>query len=571
MNDLTMMDRLDSDARKRMQQAIRLSWMGNLEKFCQDLWPEAFTDKKMTPQRREYMRYLVDESVPQLAITAYRGFAKTTYMLMYLAYCAAFRIHPYIQYVSKSEDYSITQCQNLLQLILTNQRYIEFFGHMKPGKYEGVDLQFGRGAFYLADPHTGKPFMMVNPRGWEQQINGALVAVGDRLVRPTLQIIDDGEDREAVQNSDRRKKYSSFIEGTLFPCVSEERPSSKGGRKGLYWTDAVMADSGSGRGPWRRIYADTIKHNDAFIVGLLSSKQWVTLRYPKAERRSDGRYYSLVPGVVSDDEIRLEIASYAEKGLLDDYAREFLCKAQADESAVWTREMYRYYREAEQRISSDAAYKRYIIMDPARTAKKTSCPSAMIAVGVNEDTGDYYVRKLVHGRLEWPKQLDALFQLALETNTRWVGVEITGSNDILKHTLETEARRRGMSGVVQWVWLDGSDVSGKVMEGEDGSSKQKSKEARAETVFPLYQQGRVYHEVSVKNSALEREQLGYPENVFWDALDCAGYIPVMDRKIGVNIRQRERPKLPRHIDERDSKMHKAVQINHKHARRRAFM
>jgi uncharacterized protein YuzE len=551
-----------------MRQAVRLSWIGNLEKFSLDIWPDAFKAEKMIDQRREYMDHLADETIAQLAITAYRGFFKTTGILLYMAYCAAFRIHPYVQYVSKAEDYSIAQCQNMLQMVLANPTFREYFGNIKPVKYEGLDPQFSRGAFFLSDPHSGKPFMLVNPRGWEQQINGALAAVGDVLARPTLQIVDDGEDREAVMNVDRRKKYRGFIDATLFPCVSEERPG-KGPWQGLRWKKDVIRQNR--RGPWRRIYADTIKHNDAYLSNVLTNPHWTVLRYPKAERRADGQYYSLIPTIVSDEEIRTEIKGFADNGDMDHYAREYLCRAQADESAVWTRDMYQYFREGDLRISTDPQYQRYIIMDPARTAKKTSCPSAILAVAVDTETGKYYLRKLKHGRIEWTKQLDEMFKLAIDTHTKWIGVEITGSDDIIKHQMEQEKIRRGLTGVVQFVWLDGRDVSGRALEGEEGNSKQKGKEVRAETVFPLYVQRRIYHEISLKNGPLEAEQLGYPENVQWDALDCAGYIPVMDRKLGIVCKVREQATLPHHYRAKDKKLEQAMAQHHRIMRRRAFI
>ena len=43
-------------------------------------------------------------------------------------------------------------------------------------------------------------------------------------------------------------------------------------------------------------------------------------------------------------------------------------------------------------------------------------------------------------------------------------------------------------------------------------------------LLPHYKSGIIYHDESLKNSKLEKQELNYPKNTWWDALDAASYV-----------------------------------------------
>jgi hypothetical protein len=520
-------------------QAIILRGSYDTQFFGQTFMAESFGDA-MTYQHKETWELIDDETIPRVAICAWRGFGKTTTYVARKVKDICYRYRKFIMLVGRSLDYASMITDNIKSEVIMNPRIRLCFGNMKAQAYEGVELSFSKKAFFLCDPVSGEPICFIVPKGAGQQVRGMNVRLGNQLIRCDDITIDDLEDDDEVNNEELRQGLRRWFHGALLNCVPRSRPNPGTGKWDLRPGQLP---------PWRIFYMDTLKHEDANIAHLLGSSHWKSVRFPQAERRKMGvnpdgsdkyEYFSLVPEIVSHSQVRREVREAVDSGTLDQYCMEKLCIPTAPEMASWTRDSFRYYFESEsptdiiryvartgkkpanmrELLNRSPEVDRFIIVDPARTAQSKSAYTAIMGVAAYCTEQKIYIRSLVNERLETDEILDAVFAMAVSLNTRTIAVEDTGLHMHIQHLFMNGARQRGLN--IEWIWLKGNNLP---RTGDYGTGKDAAKRARASMIVPYYRQGQVIHEESVKNSALEMQQLSFPKAARWDALDCAGYIP----------------------------------------------
>ena len=191
--------------------------------------------------------------------------------------------------------------------------------------------------------------------------------------------------------------------------------------------------------------------------------------------------------------------------------------------------MFHYYSEAAAGdgksmfgLNKDPELHRFLIVDPARTAKSRSCPSAILAVATDYNRGRVHFRKTIARRMSQDALLDTAFTTAFDMNTKVIGVEITGLGDAGKWMWMNYASQHGYKNI-EFVWLEGTDLP----KGDWGAGDDAAKRARASQGLPLYQKHMVYHEESLRGGILETMELSYPLCSSWDIMDCMGYVPTM--------------------------------------------
>jgi|GEM_PF-1116178 len=482
--------------------------------FAKIVLAESF-DEPMTYQHDDVWSMLDDETLPRVVCCAWRGFGKTTMYEAKVVKSILYRQQQFIMVVGKSEDYATAITENIKAILTTNPIIRKLFGRLKPRKInsDDFDFPFSKSSWFIVDPQTQEPICFVTPRGAKQQVRGAQIFIGGRIRRPTLILVDDLEDSEEVDNEELRKKLRKWVDGDLLPCVSRKRPNPRTNR----WNTVEASD-------WRVFYMDTLKHEDAEIQNLLNRTDWKGVVYPQSELRQDPdgkkRYYSLVPELISHEQVRAEVKAAVQANEIDTYCREKMCLPMSPEHAEWQRDYYQYYSEAEIDLSHGVKIERFLIIDPARTKQPKSAFTAILAVAVDLDNGRIYLRDLVNERMSPKEMHDKIFEKALMFNTRVIASEATGMDEHWKYALQNEASKRGLG--VEFVWLKSSGVP---RTGDFGTGKNAVKCARASTMLPFYQARCVYHEYSLKHGPLEMQQLSYPKPSYWDALDCMGYIP----------------------------------------------
>lgn len=499
-------------------QEVLLNSLYSTEYFLQQFLSDSF-DGPFTEQRRRHVAALDDDTLPYMDSCCYRGFGKTSLFIGKCVKNGCFRLEPFTVVVSKTLDYAQSITEIIKSQLLTNPNIRDVFGAMKPVAYHGDNPSFSAKTWHLSDPESGQPFAVYVPKGAGQQMNGLIDEIGGRIWRPTLLGFEDAEDREEVMNEDLREKTSEWFWGTAVPCVSDQRPNPNTNR----WDRPKGASPFLWRPPWRVCYDDTLKHEAALMADLQQSPEWFSLTFPKCEVREDGQYYSCVPEIVSDDQIRKEVEDAQRRGKMDRFAMEYMCRPQADSADNWTRDLFRYYDDNETKALLEPDVERVCICDPARTATSRSSHTAALTGAFSGKLNRIWARNLLHARMGVEEIPFRIIKFALSQQTFVIAVEITGGDDLWKLAFIKAAQELGVADVVQFVWLDARTAP----KGDYGTGKDAPKRARASLLLPYYKLGQVYHDESLRDSVLEKQMLSYPKAAHWDAIDCAAYIPVL--------------------------------------------
>lgn len=483
---------------------------------------------------------LDDDSLPRVTLMAWRGFGKTTLGVVKTVQGIVYRRIYLAMIVGSAENHATEITESVKGELIDNDLIRYCFGDMKADSVPTrVRKRLGRNAWMVYDPATGAAFAGVLPKGAGQRVRGTQMRIRGVIRRPDWIVVDDIEDDQEVLNEDIRRARREWFNGALKECVPKIRPSAATDR----WTIKQLNEYG--RAPWRMLYADTLKHQDANIAHIINSSQWHSVSFPMATLRksppegtaekfqpceyedSKPRYYSEVPEIITTAQVRREIAQSKEDGVFETYCLEKLCLPVSPEGASWTAETFKYYSEKSERMAARNDLVKFIMIDPARTVKPTSAFSAILAVAVDCGGGKVYFRRLINRRMEVMDLINTAFDVALDMDTRVIGVELTGF-ETLKYLMETERTRRGLS-QIQIVSLDAHSAP---RGGDFGSDRHAPKRARASMLAPYYHKGVVYHEDNLRNSPLEQQMLSFPKCTHWDALDCAAYFPEMLKKGG---------------------------------------
>ena len=474
-------------------------------------------DRPTTWQYDKQWDILDNDSLPKIAQLAWRGFGKSAAMTAKMVKGICYRQLIYAIYVSKTNESATSETENVKREILGNERIRYVFGNFKGQTYNGVETQFSRTAWYVSDPsRDGEPFGFINPRGAEQQVRGTNVHLRGRKQRPNMIFCDDLEDDQLVLSEENRQSLSRWFFGSLMEIIDTAKQPASSTRR---WNVKPGEFP-----PWRVFYADTLKHEDALIAHLVQDPSWQSVVLPQCERRlcDDGknRYFSLVPELVTHEQVREEAANAKRQNRLDTYAREKMCKPVPPEEAQWTRDGFKYYRDEEAKLNNNPNIDRFIVVDPAKSANPKSDPSAALFCAADSKGGALYFRHLINERMEPHEFSDEVLRLSLVYNTPHLFIEHTGGSDGLKHHWKNRAAERRLP--VEFYWLSAHQPT---RYGDYGTGRDAVKRARAAQIIPYYKMGYVYHDESLKNSALEQQELSYPKPARWDALDCAGYVP----------------------------------------------
>jgi hypothetical protein len=480
---------------------------------------QVFTDwlyDEMTWQHKGHWDLIDDDECPWTVMNAWRGFGKSAAAKIKVLKCICFRELKYVMWVGSSYKNACDETESIKTELISNERIRHIFGSLKAGSYNDVDSRFSQESWVAADPTTNKPICLVVPKGAGQTIRGRNTVIAGQLVRPQLIIGDDLEDDEEILNEENRVKLRKWFNGALLKCVNtRKQPNPKTHRWERDKNDPNWTY------PWRIFYQDTLKHEDSLMARVLQSPRWKSVVYPLCRYDEQTKqYYSLVPELVSHAQVRSEVDAAIQDQLMDVFCREMMCLPSSPEHAAWTRDSFQYYDDDNKFLNTAPGVENFIVVDPAKTANARSAYTAMLAFAMDPREHRIYFRKLVNARLESARIWEVAFDLAAEMNATVMAVEITGQEGPVKHMVETERRLRNANRIKP-AWL----TAHRVPKGDFGTGREAAKRARVSTVLPYYQRGYIYHEKSLRDSMLENQLLSFPSPKFWDAADCAGYVP----------------------------------------------
>lgn len=484
--------------------------------FCRNVLGHIFY-REFTGQQMEVLRVLGDSSIPRVAVCSWRDFGKTTLLMGFVIHQVLFRRRRFVVYIGSSYDSVVVVTEDIKGELVSNEWIREVFGSFIPRVEEEGDRRYGfsRKMYYLCDPVDGDSFAVIVPKGVGQSIRGIGGVVGGRRVRPDLVVIDDLETDEMVTSDGGLERIHRWFNSTVKYLVDIHEPEYVDGIDGYRW---------GGKSYWRMVVMDTKKHENALISKLIRDRRWHSLVLPKARLGVDGEWYSNVPELFSDEQVRDEIRMEEESGTFELYSREMLCSSSDEMRIRFNSDMFSYY-VGDSVYMGDGVF-RYLVVDPARSISRGSSYTGVLCFGVSMYEGCVYVIDYELRRMG----VDEIERLIVDWLSRYsvhcLCVEDIGLRDWIRSWVDRLLISNDIHTRVMWL------SSGKVI---NRSLFDNTKEARVATVLPLYKSGLVLHNERMRGGILETHLLQYPDLRVWDLLDCVGYIPYILEREGLTV------------------------------------
>jgi len=445
----------------------------NTALFCKMIFPERF-DFPFSLGHYEIFRALDDDSIKKLLIIAPRGFGKTT--LLQLGYAARrilYNQNRFIVPISKSEINALNQTETLKMQLVSNPMIKKIWGSMK-------SQQFSKEQWRA----NNRLKTVIMPRGSGQQVRGLILDS-----RPDLLIGDDIEDVEGVESETQREKLKRKIMEDYLNCVDYKRND------------------------WRVIFIGSMLHEDSFLANIEDAYKeaikagkkpdWHVINFSLC----DDNYRSNWPEAYTDEWIQEKMGEYSKMGMLDSFAREFMGVPTSSE-ANFKKEYFRHYSESDLPDEVSRRLVNIVIADPAKTAEKTSCDTAIVVWGIDTIGQRYFLRSVIREHLHMDEIINRILDSAARWRARAIGVEVTGAEEQITYPIKNEMLMRR-----QICHLEELRAKGK-------------KEHRAATMLPYYRMHRIFHEKSIA-PLIELPLMSFPRCKKWDVIDAASYLPKM--------------------------------------------
>lgn len=428
------------------------------------LFPDRFT-RPFSPLHDTIFDVLDDDSIQLACIEAPRGWGKTSCVnLAFPARKILFQDTQFIVPISCTATQAVMQGENLKRELLSN-RYVQLlFGSMKSDSF-------------AKDMWITSSNIAVMPRGSGQQVRGILHG----NARPGLIIVDDLEDSESVRSEEQRLK-----------------------RKEWFFAD-VMNSIDRSKKDWRIIVIGTLLHEDSLLANLMSDENWHHVKIALCNEKFESNW----PEFMSNQEVEKLANSFRQQGLIDTFYREYMGLMTAGENKDFSSSMFKYYDEGSEEFLKDKKkLENIVIFDPAKTTTKTADDTAIVGIGIDNNTPKLFIRDVVAGQMHPDNIYDEVIKMCERLNAFVIGVEVTSLNEFITYPLKTELIRRGKN--YQIVEL----------------KARASKEERIRAMRPFYRMGFVYHNKGVCNQ-LEAQLVSFPHSKKKDVMDAVAYVVEM--------------------------------------------
>lgn len=410
----------------------------SLEYFARAYFPEYFTKPVGDFHRGAYLELSEILNTPPSRRRLVRGwprsFAKSTiYNFFTPMHGALYHKRPFILQVSDTESQSASFLADMRTACETNEHLLQDFGNVQGHiwRSDTVVIKSSFGSSYIV------------AIGGESSVRG----IRQAQYRPQLIIIDDLENDESVQTTERIEKRYKWLNRTLIPIGDDATD--------IIYVGTVLAYDCVFDRVLNSPYWDTEKY--AAIVQWSNSPLWDEwkkmlndLSKPKHARLRNARklfaanHDEMLEGtVVLWDEGRpyetlmetmLEVGDLA-------FQAEYQNEPINPQDCIFDKAWYTFY-------SDDYIYKRNIkfveyvaALDPSLGKSKLGDFTAFITLARGND-GVIYVVDTVIERLPPDRIIDMVLEKAKQYHYNRVGVEVNQFQELLKLELQREAARR---------------------------------------------------------------------------------------------------------------------------------
>lgn len=441
--------------------------------FAVAFFPEAFTDPFCATihlpmvEVADATHWADGRRITRKAVAAPRGAGKSTLLnTVDVIRKAVMRRKKYILICSYTDDLAEEHLGTIKEQLETNEKLIEIFGELKGDKWTNNEIRLANGCKIRALGAGGK--VRGRRQGWS---------------RPDYALFDDFESRESVQSElilERLKSWrSSDVRNSLDKHTGEE------------------------------MFVGTVLAGNAILQQDLEDPNVLSVRL---ELFND-KYESAWPEVYSNERIAQMRDDAIYEGKLDEFWADFRNIPIAGESQKFKHEWFKIWPKD----LNWQVLPRFMIVDPARTAKKTSDYSSFCVVGLPFH-GEVYLLDMFNDRKVTEAFYEEIYQYAVRWMVNIIYVETNGLDDYILDPLQKYLRRRGLLALVE------------PMRAPSTTSKQD----RIFGLVPLYKLGQIYHPDTEARRELESQLLAHPFSKFDDLADCFSYVNkvMTDRHIG---------------------------------------
>ena len=449
--------------------------------WCNDIFYRPFANI-----HSEMIKFMESEGKKKLLV-APRGIGKTSFGKGLAIKETLFGESLFIVYISFSEGHATMQTENIKASLISNPLLRKAFGspkeYIKPmnaEEFTGLEATEETSAEELGKEFSKRATVLfgrtlIVPRGCGQQVRG----LNWRNKRPDLIIFDDPENRKLIKNENNRVENLTWFMDDVSKCID------------------------TFAGNYKMLYLDTLKHPDALPAHIENMASWETKKLPLCTKE----YKSLVPELMSDDEVMEIVNEHREAGNLDGFHREYMHEATSPETASFREEYFNRYSEGDLTREDLQGFINFVVYDPARSVTPQSDKTAIIGISIDTGKARTYVRDVVNGRLHTDEQFAAAISVARGINAQVIGVEVTGLKEFITKPFKDYLVETG-----------NDDISIVELHPRGNTSKLD----RIAALMPDYRRGNIWHNQNCCGE-LEGQLLSFPNSRFDDLMDALSY------------------------------------------------
>lgn len=211
------------------------------------------------------------------------------------------------------------------------------------------------------------------------------------------------------------------------------------------------------------------------------------------------------PDMFSFEFLESERMEFNNLGKTDIWYRERMCQAISEESKLFKREYFKYWKDEdlflrEERDLNRLGFEFYISVDLAISEKQTADDTVLCVVGKKREAPEWYIFEMLGGKMDPLKTIDNLFYLYGKYRPLKVGIESVAYQKALFYFIEEEMKKRS-----QYFMIDELRNTNK-------------KEERIKGLQPMYKTGVIYHREGMLK--LEDQLLSFPYGLHDDYPDA---------------------------------------------------
>lgn len=358
----------------------------------------AHRHKEDDPAFHADLLQLLYSADPLVALLAFRGAAKSTYLEEFVLLGALFREARFTLIVGPKWE---SACERLLPIrneLETNEQLIELFGDQKSSPWSSDELVLANGTKI-------------------QAIGAGQSMRGKKFIdeRPDLAAIDDLEDEESINTKESRRKTDKWLTSTLRPALHP----TKG----------------------RVRFVGTAVHPESLIVSKSKDPRWKSRIFPIINiDLQTGEEVSAWPSRFPLEWIHKTRDDYIANGNFIEFQQEYMCVAEDVAGKPFQPGMIKI--EAAPAVNLP----KYAMVDPARTVGQKA---ARTGYAVWSWLGNKLIVHRAYGKFHRPDEIVAETRaIDTEFSPVHVGVELDGLEEFLMQPLRAEMLLNGAMPII---------------------------------------------------------------------------------------------------------------------------